>query len=180
MGSTPGYSGGPLGFFFIPVIFLGWPQFNIDMQIWGIPAGLGVGAALLLVRFRELELTMSKEFQAMLPPMNRMDKFRDTIHPYAGAIAQEFFYRGLVLTTLIPYVGHYAVLISSVLFMGEHYFHNNSSYVFDWKDYALQLLLGISLGYVFYLSGSFIGVAGGHCLYNTPAVLQTLRRELVE
>jgi hypothetical protein len=160
--------------FFLPLPFLGLP--DVRTAPWGTVAGLIYGMLLLLWRLPELRLNLSAEFIAILPPVTREDRLREVFHPILGAVAQEYFYRGVILYLLAPRLGFWSVIVATLLFTGEHLMQLDALRTFDRKDYALQTLLGLGLGTIFYLSGSLIGCVLGHVAYNCPGAIQACRR----
>lgn len=160
--------------FFLPVAFFGLP--TGDAALWGTAAGVAYGGAFVLGRLPEIRFNLSSEFIAILPPLSYEDWIRETLHPLVGAVAQEYFYRGIVLSVFATYVGAWAVLLSTLLFALEHLIHFNAGEAFDRRDYLLHLALGLGFGVIFYLSGSLLGCILGHTVYNSPSALQALRR----
>ncbi|HLF26424.1 MAG TPA: CPBP family intramembrane glutamic endopeptidase [Anaerolineae bacterium] len=163
--------------FFLPLPFLGLPHER--SMSWGIVAGLIYGALFILWRLPELRFNLSAEFISILPPVTREDRVREAFHPILGAVAQEYFYRGVMLYLLASRLGLWSVMIATLLFTAEHFMHFDALQAFDWKDYVLQTLLGLGVGVIFYFSGSLIGCILGHVVYNCPGAIQVLRRRLV-
>jgi membrane protease YdiL (CAAX protease family) len=161
--------------FFLPLPFLGPPV--LAASSWGIAAGVAYGCLFLLLRLPELRLNLSPELLSILPPLSREDRIRETFHPILAAIAQEYFYRGVLLYSLAAYIGAAAIAVSALLFTLEHAVIIDARKTFDRRDYLFHTLLGLGLGGVFYYSESLLGCMLGHAIYNAPSVIQVLRRE---
>lgn len=160
--------------FFIPLLFLGLP--SLQSQAWGIVAGFAFGAALQLLQLSDLRLTLSRDYLSLLPPLSAENKFRDTFHPVLIAIAQEYFYRGVILYVLMPYIHLWAVIVATAFFVFEHVMHFNASRQWDRTDLFFQALLSLGLSLIFFFSQSLLGSMLGHIAYNLPSVIHTLRR----
>ncbi|HLF27512.1 MAG TPA: CPBP family intramembrane glutamic endopeptidase [Anaerolineae bacterium] len=160
--------------FFVPLPFLGFP--SAQPQAWGIVGGFVYGAALQLSQVSDLRLTLSRDFLKLLPPLSAEDKFRDTFHPILIASAQEYFYRGVILYVLIPYIQLWAIVVSTVFFVFEHVMHFNASRRWDRLDLLFQMLLSLGLSTLFYFSQALLGSLLGHMAYNFPSLIQALRR----
>lgn len=176
-----GFSAAPIitrllryGFSFLPLLFIRIPKLN-SLQ-WGIPVAIAWAIALQFPSLPDFKITISSEFAALLPPLSRMDKFRNVLHPILSAIAEEFFYRGVLLNLLRTYIGPWAILVVSISFVLEHFLQRNAPYIFTRRDYIFQLLLSLGLSTVFYLSESLLGCMLGHVVYNLPETIQTLMR----
>lgn len=160
--------------FFVPLLAINAPPFRIG--IWSTLAGALLGLLLQIWQFSDLKLTLSNEFIAILPPLTHDDKFNGMYYPILGAIAQEYFYRGVMLYVLSGYIGIWAIIPATFCFTLEHYIHFNADQTFDVRDYVLQTILGTGLGIIFYFSQSLPACIIGHMIYNTPGVLHTMRR----
>jgi hypothetical protein len=163
--------------YFLPILFLRIPL--LESELWGIPLGLACGVALQMTQLSDLRFTLSREFVDLLSPLTQEDKFRDAFHPVLSAIAQEYFYRFVMISVLAPFWGTASIFISAICFVLEHLMHFNSVRMWDRRDLTLQLLLSLGLGTVFYFSHSWLGVMLGHAAYNSPSVIQTLRRPVI-
>lgn len=162
-------------FFFLPLPFLGVPHFLFFS--WGILAGVLFGYLLHIWQWRDLQLQFSSEFLALLPPLSREEKFNGTLQRVLAGIAQEYFYRGVMLTALLGSIGWGAVAIAALLFALEHFMHRDWQQVFDWVDLVLQTLLGLGLGVILVLSSSLAGCMLGHIAYNSVDIFRALRRK---
>jgi hypothetical protein len=161
-------------FFFLPLPFLGLPV--LHPLSWGVLAGIACGALLQTWRLSDLQLGLSSEFIAMLPPLSKEQRLNALLAPVLAAIAQEYFYRGAMLSVFAGYIGIGSIILAATCFTLEHLTHFNSSEVFDGYDILMQMLLGLGLGTVFYLSSSLVGCILGHTVYNGVSVFQALRR----
>lgn len=162
-------------FFFIPLPFLGFPTLN--PVSWGVLAGIACGLLLQLPQLSDLRLILSDAFIAILPPLTKEERLDGVLLPTLSAIAQEYFYRGIMLYVLASYIGPWAIIAAALLFTFEHLMHLNTRRAFDKYDLLLQTFLGLGLGSVFYLSGSLAGCMLGHIVYNGASALQALRRK---
>jgi membrane protease YdiL (CAAX protease family) len=101
------------------------------------------------------------------------------VHLIGGAAAQEFFYRGVLLSALIPIMGIWSVIAVAACFVGEHLVHFNAEEQFDGRDFTVHAVLSLGLGVVVYFSNTLFAAVVGHVLYNAPAVYLNLRRGLL-
>ena len=162
--------------YFIPLPFLGFP--SLQARGWGVPVSILYGTLFLLFRVPELKFNLSKEFIDILSPISQEHKIREILYPLLSGIAQEYFYRGVMLYILSEFIGLWAILIATLLFVFEHFMHPHAANAYDKRDYLFQGLLGLGLGTIFYFSESLIGVMLGHIVYNSPGALQALYRKV--
>lgn len=161
--------------FLLPLPFFGLPA--LAVPVWGIFAGIGCGMFLLLCQFPALRFALSRDFVAILPPLSREERLREILFPIFAALVQEYFYRGVMLLTLQTYIGFWAVILVAGLFAFEHILHIDATQNFDKYDTLFHILLGLGLGTVLFFSQSLLACILGHLTYNSPAVLEAIRRQ---
>jgi hypothetical protein len=165
-------------FYFIPVLFLPWP--SPQAKLWGIPLGIAVGLLFVLGQYEDLKLIFSKDVADLFAPITKVDRIRDSVDPVLSAVAQEYFYKQVLLLSFVPMLGIGAIALSALLFTIEHEFQFNSAYTYDKKDYVFQFFLSGALGLVYFFSGSLLGAILGHAIYNTPSIILTLRTKVAD
>lgn len=132
----------------------------------------------ILLRKEELQIALSPDFLTLLEPIPLDVKLRLIIAYFLGAVVQEIFYRGILITALKPIIGWPVIVISAIFFVVEHIFHGPGA--FDRYDYVLQTLLSILCGAIFFVFGDIIACMLVHIFYNVPRLYLVLRSPTTE
>jgi hypothetical protein len=159
--------------YLMPMLAVGLPHQVISWPAVAVAAG--VGLVPIVFELRNIRLMFSRTYLD-IAPISAIDRFRDTVHFGLSGLAQEYLYRGLVLSALLPVHPVLAIAVSTAAFVGEHLTHVGARVHYDRHDLAVQAWLGLALGTVVAVTGSLPAAMVGHTLYNLPNVLLTLRR----
>lgn len=164
----------------IRLLFYVWPLFFITPVISGQLSSAYVllavlsTALLLLLKSSDVKLQLSNQYARLFTKTNGVDVARSFVILLLGAASQELFYRYCIINALYS-IGWIAVIISSILFVIEHYLHGKEA-KFDKKDFLMQFLLSLICGTLYFISGSLVLAIGVHLLYNLPYfIFQILR-----
>lgn len=160
--------------FFLPLFWLGFPA--LSLWPWGILIACGWSFCLLASQWKDLLFALDPSFIAVLSPLSKEERWAEALSPLWSALAQEYYYRGVVLVVFATYLGPSAILISLLLFVIEHLLQAEAARTFDTKDTIMHALLSLGLGVVMYVSHSLVGCIIGHALYNAPRVWEALHR----
>lgn len=155
--------------------FLGFPDWH--PQLLPTVITVAVAVAILAADWDILKLNFSPGFASYFPPLDRAEKLREVLHFALGGAVQEYLYRGLILSFAIPYLGIWAVALSTALFVTEHLLHLDAKTTWDKRDILNHAVLGLTFSLVYYVTDSFAAVVIAHTVFNAPNVVQTLMRE---
>ncbi|MBO8164928.1 MAG: CPBP family intramembrane metalloprotease [Brevibacillus sp.] len=140
---------------------------------------VAIGVVLLAPRMKELYPLFQKEIVLLFPSCTFSKTVLEVYSLWGSAILQELYYKGVVIAILYPYVGKWvAVLISSFLFVIEHYLH---FYAKDYgrKDIIAQFCMSVSSGFLYVITGSLLTAVLVHVTYNGVISVTYLYRYLV-
>lgn len=160
--------------FFIPLPFID----NVHWS-WSTSASLAaVGCAVLLLApdYKTIKRELAPNRFASHPYRSRDEPLRDVIVFAGSGVAQEYFYRGVVLISLLPYIGWFAILPAAALFMLEHVAQGRTGLYFDRRDLAVQAIMSIAFGALAIQSDSVLPAVIGHTVYNMPNLVQVAMR----
>lgn len=136
----------------------------------GIPAGIGAGLLFIALRYKDMSLFFDKTFftgqQATPSPVI----VRSIVGVAGAAVFQEIFFRGYLICAFSEYY-IFSVLISSFLFVLDHFLAYRSARAFTGRDYFSLFFLSLLLGIIYYYTGSLIGCILGHLTFNSPRIL---------
>lgn len=160
--------------FFLPAFVLARPSLRFDIP--GVVACAVIAAVPHLGRLRELRLSLDPLLLSLLAPMSAREKAADMITFGFSGAGQEYLYRYAVIIVCAPLTGNgAAVAVAAALFVGEHWVWPEAK---PWQshDVAAHTFLAVGFGAVVVISGSLMPVILGHTLYNTPQLIQVVRR----
>lgn len=161
-------------FYAWPALLLGLPRFN--PSAYELLFSISVVLFLILIRIRELRITLHPRVLALFEPLSFKEKVRSFLIHIPGGAAQELFYRGILMTSLVDELGPFVIAVSTGLFMAEHYFQYGSADLFSKSDYAWQAALSIITSFLFYWTSSVTACMIVHIAYNAPRVYADLNR----
>jgi Type II CAAX prenyl endopeptidase Rce1-like len=164
-----------VGVFLAPLPFVGAALAAAPVAI---ALGAGVGLILLAPDARLLRFALSREGTALLGPQAPSESVRDALFYATCGAAQEYLYRGVLLTGLATLVGWWALPVVAGMFVVEHAAQGGGGFTFDLRDYTVQVALSLALGALVLTSGGLMPALVGHTLYNMPNVLQAISRLL--
>jgi membrane protease YdiL (CAAX protease family) len=159
--------------FFVPAPFAGyvtWSGGAVESLVAVVCA-----LALLIPDRHNIIRELRPARLALRPYRSKDEPFRDFI-AFAGAgVAQEYFYRGVVLMALLPHLGWYAIIPAAAMFVFEHVAQSGSLY-FDRRDLINQTIISVVFGALAIHAGSVLPAVIGHTVYNLPNVVQIFIR----
>jgi hypothetical protein len=161
-----------VGIFFLPLVALGPPAL-----VWSTPgalAAVALAAAGLAVEWRNIRRSFRPALLEAMPYRNNLGRIRDVVLYGGSGFAQEYFYRGVGMAALTPFIGWWAVPVTAAMFVVEHV--AQAGEVWDRHDVIWQAVLGIGLGTVVALTGSLPAAVLGHVLYNAPNLVHSALR----
>lgn len=130
-----------------------------------------LGAALLLIRKRELTTIYNKEFIIHFSPLNRKEAILESYSCLGSAILQELFFKGFILNLLFNIINPIiAVIITGIFFTEEHILHYYAKNSYESKDYILQFLMSTLSGVIYLYSGSLSISLISHLIFNLSLV----------
>ncbi|TWP50439.1 CPBP family intramembrane metalloprotease [Lentzea tibetensis] len=159
--------------FFVPVPFVAtvtWSGGVVESLV-----AVAFAFALLAPDRRNIVRELSPARLALRSYRSGDEPLRDFI-AFAGAgVAQEYFYRGVVLTALLPQLGWFAILPAAAMFVFEHVAQGGGLH-FDRRDLINQTIMSIVFGALAIHAGSVLPAVIGHTVYNLPNVIQIFVR----
>lgn len=159
--------------FFVPLPFVTgvtWSGGFVESLVAAVCA-----IALLAPDRRNIVRELSPARLALRSYRSKDEPVRDFI-AFAGAgVAQEYFYRGVVLTALLPQLGWFAIIPAAVMFVFEHVAQSGRLY-FDRRDLINQTIISVVFGALAIHAGSVLPALIGHTVYNLPNIIQIFVR----
>ncbi|WP_277506366.1 CPBP family intramembrane glutamic endopeptidase [Paenibacillus sp. PastF-1] len=139
--------------------------------VW-IIVSLLLGTLLLLLRKRELTTIYNREFITYFSPMDCKNACLESYSSLGSAILQELFFKGFILSLLLPVINPLlAVVLTGFFFTEEHILHYRAKNSFEIKDYLLQFLMSIISGLIYWQSASLFIGSISHIVFNLSLVV---------
>jgi membrane protease YdiL (CAAX protease family) len=160
--------------FFLPLLHFRPPTPSL-VDMWSYVFCFGVVLAWIASRRRQLAINY--RMAPLLRPVTRSERLAGVM-PYAlAAPAQEFLHRGVLLTSLAPLIGVWAVVATTASFVAEHVLVRNFRKNVTLRDLAVWTSLSVCFGYAVYQQPAALWLAVlAHSLLNTPHVAIWMRR----
>ncbi len=136
----------------------------------GIPAGAGAGLLFIALRYKDVVLFFDEMFFALRPMTPLYVIIRSILGVAAAAVYQEIFFRGYLICALSSF-GVFSIVVSSLLFVLDHFLTWRAGRAFTGKDYVYLFLLSCALGVNYYYTGSLVGCILGHLIFNSPRII---------
>jgi hypothetical protein len=159
--------------YLLPSVIVGVPF--IRVRFLAVLLAIIVGALGIYLELREVRTSLSRRYLRLLPRINALSRRLDILFFALAGAAQEYLYRGLILTCLIswPFL---AVAVSTLLFVVEHLAQAGPAGQWDRKDIILQILLSVSFAVIVVIWRSLPAAMIGHTVFNSPNVIQAVKR----
>ncbi|ULO05924.1 CPBP family intramembrane metalloprotease [Paenibacillus sp. 19GGS1-52] len=143
-------------------------------EYWTIWSGVGIiiGLAFILPKLKEWKVILSADFIALSPVKERIDLWSTIILLIAAPVAEEYFFRFVMITVGELYVIN--LFLGAFLFFLSHY-GTQWSNRFSSYDFIIQILFGLTSGELFILSHSLLPSILAHLVYNSPRIILNLR-----
>lgn len=106
---------------------------------------------------------------------DRFDYISNIILICVAPFFEEFFFRNFVIHMLRDKLGIFSIIFSGFLFWLQHY-ELYWSESFGKKDFVIQFLFGLVLGFIFYVSNSLVPCILGHLAYNSMNAFLEMKR----
>lgn len=159
--------------YLVPIISVGFPMSNVSVT--ALLASIGIGLVGVVAEWREIRIGLSSRYLRLLPPVDRVGRKLNLLFYCSAGAAQEYLYRGLLISGLRtwPVV---AIVLSTIAFVVEHMAQAGPPGQWDKRDVFLHAALSVGFGTVVVIWGSLPAVMIGHTVYNSPNILQALAR----
>jgi membrane protease YdiL (CAAX protease family) len=129
--------------------------------------GILVGGCFMIPRVKELRPYFNRELLSLFPPIKVRSFLLEAYSLVGSAFIQELFHKSFVIAVLFPVLGMIpALVISGLLFVGEHVLHTHAQNIFKPLDYLAQFLLSVCAGGLYLYSGSVWVAVSVHLTYN--------------
>lgn len=163
------------GFYIVP-IFKHQINFSSSFDINIIVVSIIACLLILLTNFNHFKFYLSKNNKINNFPISLGSFIFFACDSLIGIIAEEYFFRSYLITSLKTAIGKNSILISSFSFVLIHYLNRWSNTMYNIKSYINHLILGLVLGMIFYYSNSLLAVIVGHFVFNSPEWIINIKR----
>ncbi|MBG9792690.1 hypothetical protein ABD76_09370 [Paenibacillus dendritiformis] len=163
--------------YLIPVIGNIKFTFSLSTIIWTL-LGLIIGFLFVAPNISNWRIALSYDYLVMTCSQGKFYYIMGIYTVVGGAIAEELFFRYFFLslfeTSFLPII-ILNIILSSLLFMLAH-LGTKWADGFSNFDIAVQLLFGLISALLFIFSGSIIPSIVAHLTYNSPQIIQNIRK----
>ncbi|WP_439657625.1 lysostaphin resistance A-like protein [Lentzea sp. HUAS TT2] len=159
--------------FFVPLPFAGYVSWSGGLVESVVAAACAI--ALLFPDRRDVLRELRPARLALRPYRSWDDPVRDFIAFGGAGVAQEYFYRGVVLMALVPHIGWFAIVPAAAMFVFEHVAQSGRIH-FDRRDLINHAIISVVFGALTIHAGSVLPAVVGHTVYNLPNVIQIFVR----
>lgn len=158
------------------------PLFFVDIyiseprDIVGVTIGMTSSLFMLLSNIKHNRKYVSTENYMVLSGIDIREFMYQNYNNIYAVVSEELFYRYFLIGYLYKYIGIYAVLLSTLLFVYSHYINRWANLSFTLKSYIYHGLCGLIFGLLFFYTRSLFGCIIAHILFNSPEFIVTYKR----
>lgn len=138
--------------------------------------GILLGTTLLFTNIKHTMWVVSKKNPISKSPISLNEFKLSVFHFLISLLSEEIFYRYLVINILKNEIGALSIVVSSILFVHSHMINRWANKIFTLKSYIYHLIIGITFGFMFYISNSFSAVVCAHMIFNCPQLILNWKR----
>lgn len=167
-----------LAIYYLPLILpvllpLNW---SVKTSVLDAVYGVVVGLVLLAFKYKDVFKAISSDNVMSKSPLSFKELLLDLYHNILAVVAEEVFFRMVIIGFLAGEFGVVSVLISSLLFLHSRYINRWANVMFNFKSYVYHLVLGLCLGLLYYYSKSLMLVMIAHLIFNSPDMAVSILR----
>ena len=149
---------------------------NSDYQVKYMLYGIGLGLFLFLTNFNYMKKSVSTSNIMLMVPMEKKRFFMSIYQFFIALISEELFFRLTLIGLLKVDIEIYSIFLSSIVFCHAHYINRWASKIFNLKSYIYHIIIGLSLGGMYYYTNSILSAIIAHAIFNLPQLIVNYKR----
>lgn len=153
---------------------------TLENSSWSLFLGICVGTSSIMIEYflLHVKLLVRREFLSSLPPIG----FTHLVHRLSGClflfpVSEEILYRGYIQMSLMPVLGSFSIIVSTLLFIMQHYLDLQTRALYpNWRNKIFLFYVTITWGLITYVTGSLLGAIIAHIMTNFMYAIYQLKR----